>query len=106
MKKTDYKKVFINNMAFFGKYLKRNVGGFWAFFIGWYVEGLLCFILPVFLGIPADEMMYHQNIKDFTTIACCIVLITVFWCVLYFCVYMFFNDNYFFKAGKNGFEVI
>lgn len=94
MKKTDCKKVLINNMAFLGKYLKRNVGGFWAFFIGWYVEGLLCFILPVFLGILADEMMYHQNIKDFTTIACCIVLITVFWCVLYFCVYMFFNDNY------------
>lgn len=94
MKKTDYRKVFINNMVFLGKYLRRNVGGFWSFFIGWYVEGLLCFILPIFLGILADEMIYHQNIKDFTTIACCLLFITVFWCVLYFCVYMFFNDNY------------
>ena len=95
MKKTSgYKKIFISNMTFLGKYLKRNVGGFWAFFIGWYVEGLLCFILPIFLGILADEMIYHQNVKDFITIASCLIFITIFWCILYFGVYMYFNDNY------------
>ncbi len=57
-------------------------------------RGALCFILPIFLGILADEMIYHQNIKDFTTIAGCLIFITVFWCILYFGVYMYFNDNY------------
>ena len=90
----NYGKVFVKNMVFLGKYLRKNLKGFWAFFIGWYMEGFLCFILPIFLGILSDEMIYHQNIKDFTTIAGCLVFITIFWCILYFGVYMFFNDNY------------
>ena len=78
------------SLNYIKEYLSGNKVTFLKFFAAWETEAFINVIIPIFLGILVDEIVYHKNVEDFLKFALVVAVISVFMCILYYIIYTSF----------------
>jgi ATP-binding cassette subfamily B protein len=68
----------------FARKFKRN---FVLFYLGWLTQTLLESIMPIFLALMIDEVVYYRNTTFFLRISLIFVITALFACILYVVLY-------------------
>lgn len=82
------------SLNYIKEYLSGNKVTFLKFFAAWEMEAFINVIIPIFLGILVDEIVYHKNVEDFLKVALVVAVISVFMCILYYIIYTFYIINH------------
>ena len=82
------------SLNYIKEYLAGNKASFLKFFAAWETEAFINVIVPIFLGMLVDEIVYHKNVGDFLRIALVVLVISVFMCILYYIIYTFYIINH------------
>ena len=92
---------------FLKKYIKPYAKHFGAFYVGWLFETVLTLLIPFFLSMMLDAMIYRKDLEGFFWLSIVVAVMSVYTCVLYYWLYAqhhYIMAMFTFEIKKDAFE--